>query len=102
MDYDVEIETNGKWQTFASVKADVPNSELGGAMDTPLTSWSHDRANNIVSVPQAITATAIRITARRATRGLIPDQFAIETRRDLKVYELPMSLDLAEIEIYGE
>ena len=101
LDYDVEIETNGRWQPFASVKADLPNSELGGAMDTPLTSWSHDRANNIVGVPQAITATAVRITARRTTRGLIPDQFAIEARRDLKTYEEPMSLDLSEIEIYG-
>ena len=101
LDYDVEIEINGKWQNFASVKADVPASELGGAMDTPLTSWSHDRAINVVSVPVAVAATAVRITARRATRGLIPDQFAIEARRGLKTYEEPMSLDLAEIEIYG-
>lgn len=101
LDYDIEVETDGKWQSLASVKADVLASELGGAMDTPLTSWSHERANHVVSVPVAISATAIRLTARRTTRGLIPDQFAIEARRDLKTYEEPMSLDLAEIEIYG-
>ena len=101
LDYDIEAETDGKWRTIASVKTPVAPSELGGAMDTPLTSWSHDIADHLISLPQPIAATALRLTARRATRGIIPDQFAIEERRELKTHEEPMSLDLAEIEVYG-
>ena len=101
LDYDVEAEVGGNWQRVAGVKTPVPDSQLGGAMDTPLTSWSRDIADHVVTLPRAVNASAIRITARRATRGLIPDQFAIEERRRLQTYEEPMSLDLAEIEIYG-
>ena len=101
LDYDVEAEIGGQWRRVASVQTEMPASERGGAMDTPLTSWSHDIADHVVQLPQPIAATALRITARRATRGLIPDQFAIQTRRELKGNEEPMSLDLAEIEIYG-
>lgn len=101
LDYDIEAEVNGRWQTLASVKTPVPASELGGAMDTPLTSWSRDIADHVVQLAQPVAATAIRLTAKRATRGIIPDQFAIEARRELKTHEEPMSLDLAEIEIYG-
>ena len=101
LDYDIEAEVGGAWQRVASVRADMPSSELGGAMDTPLTSWSRDRADHVVQLPQSVRASAIRLTARRATRGLVPDQFAIEERRKIKQYELPMSLDLTEIEIYG-
>ena len=101
LDYEVEAQIGGKWQTIASVKADLPASELGGAMETALTSWSQERAVHVVRLPQPITATALRLSARRATRGLVPDQFAIEARRELKANEEPMSLDLAEIEVYG-
>ena len=101
LDYDIEAEVGGQWQRVASVRADMPSSELGGAMDTPLTSWSRDRADHVVQLAQPVRATAIRLTARRATRGLVPDQFAVEERRKIKQYELPMSLDLTEIEVYG-
>ena len=101
LDYDIEAEVNGKWQRVARVQTTNLASELGGAMETPLTSWSRDIAEHVVQLPRGVRATALRLTAQRATRGLIPDQFAIEARRDLKTYELPMSLDLAEIEIYG-
>ena len=101
LDYIIEAEIGGAWQRVASVQVEMPPSEWGGAMDTPLTSWSRDIADHLVQLPRGVQASAIRITARRATRGLIPDQFAIQARRDLKVYELPMSLDLTEIEIYG-
>ena len=70
-------------------------------MDTPLTSWSRDIADHLVTLPRPIAATAIRLSAKRATRGIIPDQFAIEARRKFNAHEEPMSLDLAEIEIYG-
>ncbi len=101
LDYDIEAEVGGQWQLLARVKTPVPPSELGGAMDTPLTSWSRDIADHVVQLPQTVRASAIRLTARRATRGIIPDQFAIEARRAFKAHEEPMSLDLAEIEIYG-
>ena len=101
LDYDIEAETGGRWQTIVRVRTPVAPSEPGGAMDTPLTSWSRDIADHLVQLPAPLRATAIRLTARRATRGLVPDQFAIEARRNLKTYEEPMSLDLAEIEIYG-
>lgn len=100
LDYDLEAQVNGQWQRIASVKTAVPNSELGGAMETPLTSWSRDIADHLVQLPRPIAATSLRLSARRATRGIIPDQFAIEARRQLKTLEEPMSLDLAEIEIY--
>ena len=101
LDYDIEAEVNGQWQTVARVKTPVPPSELGGAMETPLTSWSRDIADHLVNLPRPIAATAIRLSAKRATRGIIPDQFAIEARRQFNAHEEPMSLDLAEIEIYG-
>ncbi len=101
LDYDIEAEVGGQWQRVARVNSEVPTSELGGAMETPLTSWSRDIADHVVQLPQATRATAIRLTARRATRGIIPDQFAIEARRAFKAHEEPMSLDLSEIEIYG-
>ena len=102
LDYDIEAEVGGRWQNIASVRADMPPSELGGAMDTPLTSWSRDIADHVVQLPQPVRASAIRLTARRATRGLVPDQFAIAERRKTSQYELPMLLDLTEIEIYGQ
>ena len=101
LDYEIEAEVGGRWQTVASVKTAVAPSEFGGAMETPLTSWSRDIADHLVSLPRPFTATAIRLSAKRATRGIIPDQFAIEARRQWKAHEEPMSLDLAEIEIYG-
>ena len=101
LDYDIQAEIGGQWRMVASVNTPVPASELGGAMDTEATSWSHDIANHVVQLAAPVRATAIRLVARRATRGLVPDQFAIEMRRRLVQPEEPMMLDLSEIEIYG-
>jgi hypothetical protein len=95
LDYDLEVHDGRAWKSIEKVRTPMPASEEAKSADATHAIWMDD-TNFFIHRFAPVTASKIRLTARRVSRGFVPDDRALAWSKP----HAP-KLMLREIELYA-
>lgn len=94
LDYDLQVRQGANWKTVKQARTSVPSSDFINTSGSKANTWLLDD-NFHVNQFAPVTTDKIRLVARRASYGFLPEE-------NLKAWgnQIPAKLMLREIEIY--
>jgi hypothetical protein len=94
LDYDLQVLQGANWKAIKQVRTPVPSSDLINTSGSKANTWLLDDNFHVNEFTPVVTG-KIRLIARRASFGFLPDE-------NLKAWgnQIPAKLMLREIEIY--